>query len=73
MSKLVKLLPVVLWVADRLREPSTWAGAAALFPVLGISAGAGVHLIASVSGICGVIAMVLKEVGVQEPPVPPVA
>lgn len=48
-------------ILSRLAEPSTWAGLAGLAAAVGFSADEWSKIAAAIMGICGVLAMVLKE------------
>ena len=49
------------WVTDRAKEPSTWAGIAAIATAIGQLLAGDIH--AAVSMLVGVVAVVLKEKG----------
>ncbi len=51
------------YILDRLREPSTWAGIAALGAVFGIEAVIINSVAQAVMGVAGVAAILLKEQG----------
>lgn len=52
------------FIIERLAEPSTYAGFAAIFVGLGISAPAYAAISGAVAAICGAVAVVLKEKGI---------
>jgi hypothetical protein len=52
---------VLLWVLDRLREPSTYAGVAGLALALGLSDAHWAAISTAVAGLAGVAAVFLSE------------
>jgi hypothetical protein len=60
-----KYLPVLAFIANRFREPSTWAGMTAVFAAAGFSAGLSAEIVTFGSGTLGIVAMVLSEQGVK--------
>ncbi len=48
-------------VVDRLREPSTWAGIAALAAMFGVNIEVANAVVQAIVGIAGIAAIVLKE------------
>tara|TARA_A100001037_G_scaffold301664_1_gene331671 strand:+ start:905 stop:1066 length:162 start_codon:yes stop_codon:yes gene_type:complete len=47
------------WIIDRIKEPSTWAGVALGFVIIGMLTQAGWPI--AVAGVCAVGAVLLKE------------
>ena len=63
-------MQVLLWIVNRLKEPSAWAGFAGIFSALGLSDALSAAIASAGAGVAALIAVILAEQSKAKPPAP---